>query len=1512
MLAETPYMPRRRGHLVDNESNDYINTLKFWPYSQERLFEVATRELVEEHATFLLSRALNIGRLIAVVGAGVSASYGRTSWAELVDRIARNEVSKSSDLGDNHLVAAIKAQLQAILNEEDPNAYTVFQLADNLNVKLRVLQSLEGSQRPTIPSMRADVAEMTQNDKQHMEHLCKAAGGSVSITDMAPPRWEHVDESIRNTLGQQHNPQKPIPPYLRVAFALRPSADRVQRYAEYCKKYTPGDLQRNDIIARSRDPLMHLLKTLRIRRFITTNYDAEIERLFRDEGFRNPPGSNSAWEASPQKIDPTAPAARAIVFRSNEVGALTGFATQDRSPDVSVVYLHGRADESREYIEDLVTSEFDYQRRYASSDESRVAIEEATQLAFGANPLLFIGNGMSEDDVLRQLRLLSSSSRLLQRHGFALMPAWSKGKADQERLKLLQRFSVYTIHYGIFSIEGRDHYFLEYLSDYEKAWRKGHKPKFEGNLSDQTLRQNICNELAAFEINVDLEFKILDLFLKEQVSKSDDAKYLFANLIDAFQNALLSAALQKIAQHRSDWKKSWFLLPNRLELPPATAGERLLTRHVAEPVLKPNRDFRFHLGVPSPTFESFLRELTDMKACRSFRVNASRGLGRGHFFSAFMARRDQVARKLGLQDETNYYFASITHSTEVFSIFDQLTSFLSAQRSRLGRIANLAQALKHPGVVVLNGVHVLFDANGEPKNSQIRRILLELSRSECATVFLIGDWSNVDLTVFAETEKTPALPCQSIESTPPAHMKCMSKAIDLERFDPVVLCCCYFPTVVEILVLERCSGAQRACLAEIAQGVVFEPPSDLRGRLVAAVCKFDSVATPEKLSKLTVVESLCVALDSNRYLYSLALAACEVGATDTGADHCVKNFIEELTIEATHIDKARKPSKVIERVLDEYDRRHRDHPAPFVFRPRLNMDLARFSASILQKTVLWHLAVIGQPVIAEVLLACPMIKVACGRTGNGTNRINDDVFLEVLEEMVERCLVMRIQPRGGDAEEETLIANGVRFGIHKLMQEHILASLGSPLIEFPRADKYTVSMYASQPSDLPALTASAHSDIRATISALCAFPDGVNGPLIKDRNSKKLQLVAVRRLRAAFAILRSVYSVGVTSRFDASHSSVSRDGLGEPVRPFDDHRELVRWVYQQAKDPAPSVFYAEELAWLCNEAAVLSHVQGRLNDSVGLYDLAESAAKDFEPEAGTGRTVERGSVRTRIRLNRCIAQIDRGNLLPVESELEAITRIPDETQPLLAVAVGYLALVRHIRGQHARAERLYERALWGNPSTRRPGHGKACLAESEDTSGPADYQPVVGLVELKRSRACSIFYRHLGDLLRVMGNVPAAIEHVKTSITLAQEGGHEDIRHSSLASLLRCGFLEKWDQKLILGQICELETYASTMGIPRLMAEALEIKARVRRRAGDLTEARSLATKALLIATQYDLRLRKAGVLVLLGHIHHELGDVRSARGVAEAGALIARNCDHHIALAEATILKAQIGRGPL
>lgn len=656
-----------------------------------------------------------------------------------------------------------------------------------------------------------------------------------------------------------------------------------------------------------------------------------------------------------------------------------------------------------------------------------------------------------------------------------------------------------------------------------------------------------------------------------------------------------------------------------------------------------------------------------------------------------------------------------------------------------------------------------------------------------------------------------------------------------------------------------------------------------------------------QLGDLNYLVSLSKNLGSNRYLFSLALAASEVGSSDFGypgsnASDCVVDFMERCANMASRCEKSVLPSRVIELILEEYESRHRDRKDRcFAFRRRLNDGgvPSIFRSMRLQRMLLWHLSVIGQPVIVEVLATCPIISRAMPAHLQA-NRVLE-LLGDVLEEMVERCLIFRVQAKviatPGDPSDCELSKGGVRYGVHKLMQRFIFSSLGSPMVEYPRADQYTVSLYASQPNDLPVLTPTAHGDLRETIATLSAFPDGLHGVLIQNEPNLTEQEIASHRLRAAFAIWRSVYSVSVTSRFDASHAAVASGQVGESLSLLDDHRHLVRWVYQQARAPkSREVFYAEELAWLCNEAGVISCVQGKLNDSIGLYDLAEAAARRFEPK-------KEGSVRTRIRLNRCVSQIDRGNLINVEAELKSILSITDETYPLRAVSVGYLGLVHHVRGQHERASACYSAALFGS-------------TQKSDTILESDFPAVkVGLLALNRSRACSIFYRHWGDLERVRGNRTAAMRHHKTSITLAQESGHEDVRHGTLVSILRTKISEGTELATLQSQIAELEQYASMMGIPRLSAEALELRARLHRKLNDMTEARAQATRALQIAAQHDLRLRKSGILVLLGYIHQALGDISAAIAVTRSAMTIARNCDHHLPLAEASLLLAQLLR---
>lgn len=51
------------------------------PYQISRL----TRKSIHYHGAVGLYRALNIGRLVAFVGSGVTVAYGRPTWQKLVE-----------------------------------------------------------------------------------------------------------------------------------------------------------------------------------------------------------------------------------------------------------------------------------------------------------------------------------------------------------------------------------------------------------------------------------------------------------------------------------------------------------------------------------------------------------------------------------------------------------------------------------------------------------------------------------------------------------------------------------------------------------------------------------------------------------------------------------------------------------------------------------------------------------------------------------------------------------------------------------------------------------------------------------------------------------------------------------------------------------------------------------------------------------------------------------------------------------------------------------------------------------------------------------------------------------------------------------------------------------------------------------------------------------------------------------------------------------------------------------
>jgi ATP/maltotriose-dependent transcriptional regulator MalT len=219
--------------------------------------------------------------------------------------------------------------------------------------------------------------------------------------------------------------------------------------------------------------------------------------------------------------------------------------------------------------------------------------------------------------------------------------------------------------------------------------------------------------------------------------------------------------------------------------------------------------------------------------------------------------------------------------------------------------------------------------------------------------------------------------------------------------------------------------------------------------------------------------------------------------------------------------------------------------------------------------------------------------------------------------------------------------------------------------------------------------------------------------------------------------------------------------------------------------------------------------------------------------------------------------------------------------PLLAR--GYLALIDHLAGEVHVAERGYREAI-------------------------------IGLNALRRSRAASIFSRHLGDLLGNLrgDHLADARQAIDNAIHFAQEGGHEDVRYLALLSSakLRIDHGDIVQSPEIHRNLDGVERYARVVGMPRLICTVNLARSRLLLRQGETERAAQLATESLEVSTMNDLRLLKISGLLVLAEIHIQRGNGRAARPLLELGERMAKAFNHHFALtrAQALALKLPVG----
>lgn len=330
----------------------------------------------------MIARSLNIRRLTAFVGSGLSCAYGHPTWEQMTQKV-------------------VDFTLGTFAGQLDETTRKLLQPARR--------QGAESEERDPDPLPASPLA---RSDRQLLQlDLC---------SEQFEKRGRHPEflQKLQDVLASY--------PHKRPA----------------------------------RDPLGTIMKRLEIRRFLTINYDLEIERAFvrlmgcaprllgLDANLEplQPFGRVHPMDGEP--YSGVLKRARTLLVQPEEQHALIQFAVGAPGFEMGVLHCHGVQCRP----ESMVVTERDYQRLYLEEKRASRVYRDTLSLAFAGNPVLFMGVGMEENDLLRPLRQFVSErdEGVHDRPLFALLerPA-HPASAMEFRRYLLTRYGVKVLYYPV-------------------------------------------------------------------------------------------------------------------------------------------------------------------------------------------------------------------------------------------------------------------------------------------------------------------------------------------------------------------------------------------------------------------------------------------------------------------------------------------------------------------------------------------------------------------------------------------------------------------------------------------------------------------------------------------------------------------------------------------------------------------------------------------------------------------------------------------------------------------------------------------------------------------------------------------------------------------------------------------------------------------------------------------------------------------------------------------------------
>lgn len=418
-------------------------------------------------------------------------------------------------------------------------------------------------------------------------------------------------------------------------------------------------------------------------------------------------------------------------------------------------------------------------------------------------------------------------------------------------------------------------------------------------------------------------------------------------------------------------------------------------------------------------------------------------------------------------------------------------------------------------------------------------------------------------------------------------------------------------------------------------------------------------------------------------------------------------------------------------------------------------------------------------------------------------------------------------------------------------------------------------------------------------------------------------------LRAALSIVRGYYSTGALLKLDRGNrlASTDRDGaltehaqrLDRLITGFGDiavARKIARKTITEAGEiwtMGPEPFYADDLVWLHNERSVVALAQGQMFDAREALSAANRVNGAHVEEEYHGHNWRR------IAVNMVSTRIERGSLKPAERLLElietSITKAPwcerldgrcGERIEAIRALFDEKGSVPPIRGTHGHSrEEMFIVAM----STSYRGliaHMRARFDEAK-----AHYETGIRMLRvLGEQRAYAHFQRQLASLEAFFGDKAAALRHVEFAIAAAQAARQMDILHRARivrADLHRQSSQDETQRRLALQDIKDALSYAALADCYRLRIEASASLARHMRIGGDYDTALRYAADAITIAARYGHSLQKTSLRIELGRILDARGDPISGKALLDQAVAIGTSKGYNHALERVRRAKSAI-----